>query len=132
MADVVIFRGRKAEYLLELQKCRGLITTACSQISMSTQTVYKWRKADEEFERAIQTIIELQLDKAETVLLDAIEQNDLDATKFYLRTKGRSRGYGDKIEIHTKDEERRIPAWFDSGQKSVDSSEVTPDDVNEC
>jgi hypothetical protein len=42
---------------------------------------------------------EINLDKAESVILDALEGGDLQTTKFYLMTIGKKRGYSERHEL---------------------------------
>jgi hypothetical protein len=48
---------------------------------------------------ALLGVREQALDKAESMLFRNIEQGDQRAIEFYLRTQGRDRGYGTRVDV---------------------------------
>ncbi len=88
------------ELLIEaLAKTKGIIATACKSVNVSRRTFYNWKEEDPEFAEAVEEIMENQIDTVESKLIDNIESGDTTAIIFYLKTKGRKRGYGDKLEV---------------------------------
>jgi hypothetical protein len=61
-------------------------------------TFYKWMDDDEEFRKQVQDIDNVVLDFVESKLHKQIDGGNPTSTIFYLKTKGRKRGY-----IETKD-----------------------------
>lgn len=52
--------------------------------------------------------VDMNLDNAETILQRLVEFHDFRAVKFFLETKGRKRGYGQKIEISKEEGDRKF------------------------
>jgi len=89
--------------LLEaLEKTCGVVTSACNAAGISRTTFYSYVRSDSEFAKSFAEMTEIALDFAESSLYRQIEANVPASTIFYLKTKGRSRGYIEKQEIeHT-------------------------------
>lgn len=94
----------KKDFLKALEKSRGIIVTACKAVGMSRSQVRTWRAQDKVFRDAMDEISENSIDFVEGKLYDKIAEGDLTAIIFYLKTKGRERGYGAKsvAEIEEK------------------------------
>lgn len=91
----------KNSLLESLKECSGIVTFACEKVGLSRQTFYRWYREDAEFKERVDAINELQIDVAEASLLKKIQKGDTTAIIFYLKTKGRSRGYTERREIVT-------------------------------
>ncbi len=89
----------KKEYLTALEKNLGVITSACKASNIPRRTVYNWLQKDEKFKVAVDDIQEVALDYVESKLLSNIKAGDTTAIIFYLKTKGKSRGYIERKEI---------------------------------
>ena len=89
----------KQNFLTALEKSAGIITPACKAVGISRESIRKWRLQDEKFNAAIEEMNEMALDFAETALMKNIQAGDTRAITFYLSTKGRSRGYSEKLSI---------------------------------
>ena len=87
-------KEKKRLLLDELRKSRGIIKTACKNAGVSRPTCLKWRDNDPEFKSEFDEISEEQIDEVESTLLANILKGDTTAAIFYLKTKGRNRGYG--------------------------------------
>lgn len=87
---------KKARFIGCLSRARGIVSTACKEAGVSRSAYYKWRAADGEFARAVADVQEEQADFVEDRLMRLIAEGDTTATIFYLKTKGRTRGYTDK------------------------------------
>lgn len=83
----------KKALLDALEKSLGIVTTACKSAGVGRVTFYEWMKKDPDFAAAVEDIGEVTLDFAESALLMNIRQGDTTAIIFYLKTKGRGRGY---------------------------------------
>ena len=82
-----------------LEKSLGIVTTACKSVGISRQTHYQWMKEDEAYRQEVEGISDIALDFAESKLHKQIENNDTTATIFYLKTKGKKRGYVERTEV---------------------------------
>jgi hypothetical protein len=84
--------------LAALEKSLGVVTTACRAVNLSRQQHYHWMEVDPEYKAAVQALSEVAIDFAESKLHKLIENNDTAATIFYLKTKGKKRGYIERVE----------------------------------
>jgi hypothetical protein len=90
---------QKKEVLKALEKSLGIVTVACRNSSVSRTQFYVWLKEDEDFARAVKDMDNLALDFAESKLHEQISNNIPTSTIFYLKTKGKKRGYVERQEI---------------------------------
>lgn len=91
-------KDRKGLFLTALRNNLGNVTKACEAIGICRYTYYLWLDADPDFKKAAEAVGESLLDMAENALLAKIESGDTTATIFYLKTKGKKRGYIEKQE----------------------------------
>ncbi len=93
-------RHDKKEALLQaLEKSLGVVTTACKQLDISRATYYRWLSEDEEFSKSAKEIQDVALDFVESKLFEQIQDSSTAATIFYLKTKGKKRGYVERSEL---------------------------------
>jgi hypothetical protein len=92
-------KKKKAKLLDCLRETSGIVAYACEKAGISRVTYYNWCKEDPEFKRKAEDIQELQIDVAEAALLKKIKNEDTTAIIFYLKTKGKNRGYSERHEI---------------------------------
>ena len=86
--------------LKALEKSLGVVTVACRKSEIPRSTFYKWLNEDEHFEAEVRDIENIALDFAESHLHKQIrDHNSTAATIFYLKTKGKNRGYVERQEI---------------------------------
>ena len=90
---------KKASILKALEQSLGVVTVACKKSDIPRSTFYKWLKEDEDFAEEVKDIENIALDFAESHLHKQIEDNITSATIFYLKTKGKKRGYIERQEI---------------------------------
>jgi len=90
---------KKEAVLQALEKTLGVVTTAVKQVGIARSTFYEWYKEDEEFKKAVDDINDIALDYAESRLHKQIGDDNTTATIFYLKTKGKKRGYIEKSEL---------------------------------
>ena len=90
---------KKEAMLQALENSLGVVTVACKQTDTPRSTYYKWLKEDEEFARSVKEIENIALDFAESQLHTQIKDGSTSATIFYLKTKGKKRGYIEKSEL---------------------------------
>lgn len=94
---------KKKEQMLEfLRKTGGNVQKSADAVGIGRRTHYDWMDSDVNYKHAVEDIAESCLDNAEDVLQTAIKNGDMTATIFYLKTKGRKRGYSEKIEYEGK------------------------------
>ncbi len=91
--------SKKEAFLKNFEKYLGIISTSCKATGITRQTYYNWINTDNDFNKKVNDITELQKDFVESKLIENIKDNDTTAIIFYLKTKAKDRGYTDKTEI---------------------------------
>lgn len=82
-----------------LEKSLGVVTTACKSVGIGRTTHYLWLEQDAEYRKAVDELQNMTLDFAESQLHKQIKEGNTTATIFYLKTKGKKRGYVERQEI---------------------------------
>lgn len=88
------FEPRQQRFLMAYRRNMGNVSQAAKRVGVPRRTFYNWRSTNPEFADACTMIDEAHLDLAESKLFALIEGGNERAIIFYLKTKGRSRGYG--------------------------------------
>lgn len=86
----------KSKFLHALDVERGIVRTACTKTDTSRAKFNKWMREDPDFKQRAEEIQENQIDIVESQLIQKIEAGDTTAIIFYLKTKGKRRGYTEK------------------------------------
>lgn len=73
------------------------ISKACQTIGIGRRTFYAWMEKDKNFKRKVEDAQEDMVDFAEDCLMRRIHEGDTTATIFFLKTKGKHRGYVEKV-----------------------------------
>ena len=88
-----------ADFLQAYEKSLGVLKPACDMTGMCRKTIWEWRKKYPEFDAACHDCEETAVDFVETKLYKLINDGAEASTIFYLKTKGRKRGYVEKHEV---------------------------------
>lgn len=86
----------KKDLLIALEKSLGVVTTACRAVQLDRTTFYRYYNDDTAFKAAVDDIENIALDFAESQLHKQIQNGEVSSTIFYLKTKGKGRGYIEK------------------------------------
>lgn len=119
--DSIVEMGKmdtiKGKMLELLEKSRGIVVTACKTAGIARSTHYNWINDDPAYRQAVEDINQGAIDYVESKLLERIQgvkcsKYDSEgavivydtppsdtAIIFYLKTKGKKRGYVEKQEI---------------------------------
>ena len=89
----------KEKFIENFELSLGNISISCEASGISRQTYYNWIKQDLGFATKCKDIEERNLDLAEMKLLNAIREGKTAELLFYLKTKGKKRGYVERQEI---------------------------------
>lgn len=89
----------KKAMVTALEKSLGIVTVACKNVGIDRSTHYQWLKDDPDYATAVKDIENIAVDFAESQLHKSIQKGSDTATIFYLKTKGKSRGYIEKSEV---------------------------------
>lgn len=97
-AKETLRRRTKAEYIEALTRSKGLLTVAADMLGVTKQAVSLMIEKHPEVKKARDDAAERVIDFAENRLYDQIADGNTVATIFFLKTKGRQRGYVEKLE----------------------------------
>ena len=92
-------KRKKTQFLKFLKEGMGIVSYACEKCNISRQTFYNWKDNDDEFAQQADDIQEITVDMAESKLLSSINEGNVAAIIFYLKTKGKKRGYVEQHDI---------------------------------
>lgn len=88
------------EKLLEcMEKALGVVTVGCKMAGLNRQNHYNFMEADPDYRERYNALANVALDFAESALHKQIGAGEVASTIFYLKTKGKGRGYVEKVEI---------------------------------
>lgn len=90
---------KKKAMIGALQQSLGVVTSACKAVGISRETHYKWLREDADYKYKVEDLSNIALDFAESQLHNQIKNGSTPATIFYLKTKGKKRGYIERQEI---------------------------------
>jgi len=110
----------KAAVLAALEKSLGIATTACKIADVSRTQFYQWLKDDEDFAKDVLDIENVTLDFVESQLHKQIKENSTAATIFFLKTKGKKRGYIERQEIDHTTQGEAIGSSIDLSKLSTE------------
>ena len=90
---------KKKAMISALHQSLGVVTSACKAVGISRETHYKWLREDVDYKYQVEDLSNIALDFAESQLHNQIKNGSTPATIFYLKTKGKKRGYIERQEI---------------------------------
>lgn len=96
--NVNTIRHNKKILLEALEKSLGIVNEACKNVGIHRATYYNYRNADKEFRDAVDELESVPLDFAESKLFQEIKKGNITAIIFYLKCKGKKRGYIDRAD----------------------------------
>lgn len=91
-----------------LEQSLGVVTSACKKVGVGRTTYYQWLKDDDAFAEKVNDIQDVAIDFAESQLHKQIKEGSTAATIFYLKTKGKKRGYVERTEQQVNFTENQI------------------------
>ena len=90
---------KQKQYLEILKNKAGNISVACEKSGIQRQTHYDWMNTNLTLKKAVEDIHESLLDFAESKLMSNIKDGKETSLIFYLKTRGKSRGYIERQEL---------------------------------
>ena len=108
---------KKKAMLKALESSLGVVTTACESVGIKRNSHYRWMNEDEEYRVQVESLTDLAIDFAESKLIELIngahrevstpdgevisikDAPNTSATIFYLKTRGKKRGYVERTEL---------------------------------
>lgn len=85
-----------------LMESMGNVSIVCKKLGISHDTYYRWAKNNDEILTAQYYAGEAALDWVESKLFSRIAEGDVTSIIFYLKTKGRYRGYAQELKVSVK------------------------------
>ena len=92
---------QKKAMVTALEKSLGIVTTACRNVGIGRDTHYRWMRDDPAYRSEVESIEGMALDLAESKLHEEILEGNTAAIIFFLKTKGKKRGYVERQEVET-------------------------------
>jgi hypothetical protein len=92
----------KTALIKAMEQTMGIVTQACKIAKLNRSTFYEYYNSDPEFKKACDECQDIALDFVESKLIKRIEKGDTTGIIFYLRTKGKHRGYMQTNSIVTE------------------------------
>ena len=108
---------KKNAMLKALESTLGVVTSACQIVGIDRTTHYLWLSNDEDYKAKVESLTDLAIDFAESQLFELIkgahrevstpdgeviriqDAPNTSATIFYLKTRGKKRGYVERTEL---------------------------------
>ena len=101
---------KKEAMLAALEVTLGIVTAACLLAKVSRSQHYHWINNDPEYKTNVIDLENVALDFAETSLHEQIKDKVPSSTIFYLKTKGKRRGYIETTSIEVT--EKKPLTWM--------------------
>ena len=89
----------KIALLEALESTMGVVTAGCMKAGISRATYYEYVNTDDAFAQAVLDLQNVALDFTETALFSNISKGREASIIFYLKTKGKGRGYVEKVQL---------------------------------
>ena len=101
----------KEKFLKALENSLGIVSHAAKLCGLSMETHRQYKRNDPGYKRAVEDIEEMVLDYGESKLLELINDKNPAAVIFFLKTKGKKRGYIEQpgYEVPPDESEFKMP-----------------------
>jgi hypothetical protein len=93
-------RIKNEQIIIALENAGGMVTDAAKQLGMNRSALSRRIHGNKKLKAAYEDICESRLDLAETELQNKIKKGDITSIIFFLKCKGKHRGYVERMEIH--------------------------------
>ena len=91
--------SKKDVFLNCLYQKNGHISKACESANIHRRTYYSWIEKDIKFRDKVNDVNEGLIDHVESRLMQKINELDTTSIIFFLKCKGKARGYTERSEI---------------------------------
>lgn len=78
------------------------VSATCATLGISRRTFYNWRQSKPSLDNLLKDAEESVIDFTESKLIERINEGDITAIIFYLKTKGKKRGYVEQLDQNVK------------------------------
>lgn len=88
------------EKIIQVYEKKGCnVSATCNALGISRNALYVWRRKDKKLDEMMKDAEESIIDFAESKLIESINDGNMTAIIFFLKTKGRNRGYVERQEV---------------------------------
>ena len=91
--------NKQVAFLKAFRKHATNATKACEAVGISRQTYYDWMLTNLTFKQGCNDVQESMIDFAESMMYKNIKDGKESSINFFLKTRGKSRGYVEKQEL---------------------------------
>lgn len=103
-------REGKMKFLKSLKSNLGLVYASSKETGISVEDHNRWMSVDNDYKKQVSEIDGHAIDYVESTLLKLVEERNPQAIMFYLKTKGKERGYVEKtVASEQKDKGEDLP-----------------------
>lgn len=88
----------KKAFLEALRRSFGNISKACEAVGITRNTYYRWMK-QQRFRQEVEQVMDSLVDHAESMLWKQMAEGNITAIIFFLKCKGKHRGWVERQEI---------------------------------
>lgn len=99
MSEEIDIIDSKKRMLKALEESLGIVSVAANNAKIHRSTHYLWMNNDEDYKRSVEELHNVCLDFAESKLLENIKEKKETSIIFYLKTRGKNRGYIERQEF---------------------------------
>lgn len=110
----------KKAMLEALKASLGIVSEAAEACGVCRQHHYTWMKDDPEYREQVEAIVDMAIDFAESALKRKIKDGDTTAIIFYLKTKGKRRGFIERSEVEQSGSVTNLNITVDSNETAVE------------
>jgi len=107
-------KHKKSEFLENLKNSAGNISIACKNTGIARKTYYEWQKEDPSFADGIEDAKEGLIDFVESKLIQQINEGNTTAIIFFLKCRGRDRGYIERQEFSSDPQRPVMIKWAEN------------------
>jgi len=98
-ADPVIGMYKQSVIVAKLNEHKGKLSSTANSLGVTLGTMQSYIKKSKKLQECLIVFNEVELDNAEEKLQKQIEKENLAAIQFYLKCKGKDRGWTEKTEM---------------------------------
>ena len=88
-----MLNSRQLDFLDEMKKNLGVVEISLKNSGIERDEYLEWKEKDFVFQEELDNINSIALDYVENKLYQEIRDGNIQAISFYLKTKGKGRGY---------------------------------------
>jgi predicted transcriptional regulator len=109
------------DLIATLKSLDGNMAATARRFHCSRALVWRYVNEDHELREFVDELSESFKDVAEQTLFNAIREGNIIATIFYLKTRGRDRGYSERVELALNTREIEV----ELGHPTIDTTDQT-------